>query len=262
MHNMQGYHPSGQAFDNSRQMYNGQPGQQSPYQASNASGQDRLYGQPGTYPKSDMAPPSSRHEQANSKTGGGIEHGSHGHDDDGEHEHEAEYTHNSAAYDASRSSYNYTAPGVGALANEGNINPDMTGSPGHPSASGRATPRSAAPHQSYYPQNSDYNAPPRVQQTTSSLYNVVAGDRGSANGSGPDVYGTGQDMSSSMTNGYAPQPPLMNGSGAGMKRSRDDGGSDGMDMKRRKTMIETSVSAPTYDALNRPASTISDPRQR
>lgn len=264
-------------------MYNATGSQQSPYQASNASN-DRMYGQPGPYPKNDMGPPSNRHggpgqhgEHHETKPNGVMhpEQGGQGHDEEGDHDHDAEYTHNSAAYDASRSSYNYTAPSIGALSNDANINPDMAGSPGHPSASGRATPRTAAPHQSYYPQNSGYNTPPRVQQSTSNLYNVVSNDRGPANGAhGGDVYGSGADMSNPMPNGYAPQPPMMNGAAGGMKRGRDEeddmaqhgsdgpGGMGNLDLKRRKTMMETSVPAPAYDALNRPASAIAAPRRR
>jgi protein SOK2 len=159
------------------------------------------------------------------------------------------------------------------LPNDANINPDMTGSPGHPPGPGRATPRTAAPHQSYYPQNTGYNTPPRVQQTTSNLYNVVSNDRGQSNaGPGGDVYAPAADMSNSMPNGYASQPPLMNGSAGGMKRGREDeedlaqSGSEGHmangDHKRRRTMMENSISAPAYDAMNRPASAIAAPRRR
>nr|QHW04008.1 APSES-type transcription factor StuA [Metarhizium rileyi] len=269
--NMQSYHPANQGYDNSRQMYSASASQQSPYQNANTANSDRIYSQASSYAKSDMGPPSSRPaasgqsaEQHDAKSANGImppEPSAHGHEEEGEHEHEAEYTHNSGVYDASRSSYNYTAPSVGNLANDANINPDMTGSPGHPSSSGRATPRTAAPHQSYYPQNTGYNTPPRVQQTSSTLYSVVANDRGqSTAGPGGDVYAPGADMSNTMPNGYAPQPPLMNGPSGGLKRGREDdedlsqSGSEANGMgngeKRRRTIMESSVSAPAYDALN------------
>ncbi|QPH04391.1 hypothetical protein C2857_001353 [Epichloe festucae Fl1] len=258
---MQSYPQAGQGYDSSRQMYGGDSAsQQSPYQTPNPSSNDRsMYSQPSSYPKNDMGPPSSRPagpgqpaEQHDGKPAtNGImapDQATQAHEEEGEHEHEAEYTHNNAAYDGSRSSYNYNAPSVGSMANEGSMNPNMTGSPGHPSASGRATPRTAAPHQSYYPQNSGYNTPPRVQRTTSNLYNVVSNDRRPANaGPGADVYAPAADMSNPMPNGYAPQPSLMNGAAGGMKRGREDeedmsqSGHDGnVDLnKRRKTMMET-----------------------
>ncbi|GAO19108.1 uncharacterized protein UV8b_07274 [Ustilaginoidea virens] len=282
---MQSYPQPAQGYDGARQMYGDSASQQSPYQTSNSASSDRLYSQPSQYPKNDMGPPSSRPagagqpaEQHEAKSSNGImapDQPAH-HEDEGDHEHEAEYTHHSAAYDASRSSYNYTAPSVGSLAGDANINPNMTGSPGHPSASGRATPRTTAPHQSYYPQSSGYNTPPRVQQTSSSLYSAVGSDRGSAGGSGPggEVYAPTTDMSSTMTNGYSAQPSLMNGAAAGMKRGREDdedlsqsshdgpGGMANLDLKRRKTMMETSVAAPAYDTLSRPASAIAASRRR
>ncbi|KAK9445581.1 Cell pattern formation-associated protein STUA [Metarhizium brunneum] len=282
--NMQPYHQASQGYDNSRQMYGASASQQSPYQNANPANNDRIYSQPSSYPKSDMGPPSSRPaapgqptEQHDAKSTNGImqsEQSAHGHEEEGEPEHEAEYTHNSGVYDASRSSYNYTAPSVGNLANDANINPDMTGSPGHPSSSGRATPRTAAPHQSYYPQNNGYNTPPRVQQTTSNLYNVVSNDRGQTNaGPGGDVYAPAADMPNPMPNGYAPQPPLMNGASGGMKRGREDdedlsqsgseaNGMSNGDLKRRRTIMETTVPAPAYDALNRPAPAMTAPRRR
>jgi len=281
---MQSYSQASQGYDSSRQMYGGDStSQQSPYQNSNPPSNDRMYSQSSSYPKNDMGPPSSRpagagqpvveQHEAKPATNGIIpsDQVSQSHEEEGEHEHEAEYTHNSAAYDASRSSYNYSAPGVGSIASESNMNASMTGSPGgHPSASGRATPRTAAPHQSYYPSNSGYNTPPRVQQTTNSLYNVVSNDRGSTStGPGGEVYAPAADMSNPMSNGYGPQSSLINGAAGGLKRGREEeedlsqSGHDGnLDHKRRKTMMESSVTAPAYDALNRPASSLSAPRRR
>ncbi|KAJ3473249.1 hypothetical protein NLG97_g10423 [Lecanicillium saksenae] len=71
-------------------------------------------------------------------------------------------------------------------------------------------------------------------------------------------------MPGSMSNGYAPRAPTLNGVGAGAKRGRDDdevsnGGA--VDLKRRKTMMETSVPAPVYDAMNQSASAVGPPRR-
>ncbi|UKZ61903.1 uncharacterized protein TrAtP1_003165 [Trichoderma atroviride] len=157
------------------------------------------------------------------------------------------------------------------MPNDANMPSDMANSQSHPPASGRATPRTAAPPQPYYQHHTGYNSPQRVQQSTSNLYNVMSSDRAPQNGApGNDVYAQPTDMPSTMSNGYATQPPVMNGSGQGMKRGRDDDDdivrptSDemGMDLKRRKTMLETTVSAPTYDAMsNRSASAIPAPRR-
>ncbi|KAI5462383.1 apses transcription factor [Mariannaea sp. PMI_226] len=276
----QSYPPGTQQYDSSRQMYNTQSSQQSPYQTSSANPQDRMYGQAPSYPKNEMAPPTSRPsasgpsgEQQDAKPPNGLINAEHPAqpqtgDDEAEHEHEAEYTHDSGTYDGSRNNYNYTAPGVGTLANDANLPSDMTGSPNHPAPSGRATPRTAAPTQSYYPQQAGYNTPPRVQQTTSNLYNVMSNDRGSANGAtGNDVYAPAADMAG-MPNGYATQNTVMNGAGSLLKRGREDDeemarpGSDIMDLKRRKTMMESTVPAPAYDAMNRSASAIAGTNRR
>jgi protein SOK2 len=275
-----------QSYDGSRQMYNGPSSQQSPYQTSNNGGQDRMYGQSNMYPKSEMAPPSNRPsisgpggEQHDTKPTNGIltsEQSAQGQpgEDEGEHEHEAEYTHDGGAYDTTRASYNYTAPGVGALTGGDNISPEMTGSPNHPAPSGRATPRTAAPPQPYYSQHAGYNTPPRVATSSSSLYNVMTNDRGPVNGgAGNDVYAPPTDMANSMSNGYAPPNPMMNGPPGGLKRGRDDeddrGANDGpgsmgnLDLKRRKTMIEHGgVPNSPYDNISRPASAVSAPRRR
>jgi protein SOK2 len=277
---MQPYQPGAHAYDNSRQLYNPPSTQQSPYHNANGS-QERLYSQNNPYPKSEMGPPTSRPgasaapgEHHDSKPANGVlpsENTTQAHngEEEGDHEHDPEYTHDNGGYDGNRPSYNYTAPGVGALTGDNNINPEMTGSPNHQGHSGRATPRSAAPQQSYYPQNTGYGTPPRVQPPTSNLYSVMSNDRPQTNGaSGNDVYAPPADMGNSMQNGYAPHPPVLNGSIGAMKRGRDDdddlprpggdghGAMAGLDLKRRKTM-ESSVPAPTYDAMSRPTSAIS-----
>jgi protein SOK2 len=284
---MQPYPGGGHSYDGSRQIYSAPSSQQSPYQSAAAPPQDRMYGQNGSYPKTEMGPPSNRpsvsgpsgDQQDNKATNGVLpsEQGSQPHngEEEGDHEHGQEYTHDSAAYDAQRNSYNYTAPGVGALAPENNVPADMNGSPTHHPSSGRATPRTTASQQPYYPQHSGYNTPPRVQQSSSTLYNVMSNDRAPTNGAaGNDVYAPQGDMTQPMANGYA--APLLNGNNGSMKRGRDEedeiprpgsggpGSMGSMDLKRRKTMMETSVPAPAYDAMgqNRPASAVTASRRR
>lgn len=236
-----------------------------------------MYGQATTYVKSEMGPPAARaqaNDQPDTKPNGILHTDQSGqavahHAGEDEADHEAEYTHDSGAYDASRASYNYSAPAVGALAGEHpHLSPEMTGSP-HQAGSGRATPRTAAAPQPYYSQPGGYNTPPRVQQPPSTLYNVMSNDRATNGAAGSDAYAPPADMGGSMTNGYPASQPVMNGAGAGLKRGRDDeddlprpssGGPGSVDLKRRKTMLE-SVSAPAYDAMNRPAPAISQRRR-
>lgn len=283
------YSSASQPYDGPRNLYSAPTSQQSPYQTSNNGTQDRMYAQPSSYVKSEMGPPSSRPPvsapQAEQHDGGKAPNGIMTSDqgpqhqpgeDEADHEHDAEYTHDSGAYDASRTPYNYTAPGVGALVNDANMPSEMAGSPGHPPVSGRATPRTAAPHQPYYPQHPGYSTPPRVQQTTgSSLFNVMSNDRTSTNGAPTgEVYAPSADMTNTMTNGYVPQPPVMNGSAGSLKRGRDDdddisrpssegpGAMGGLDLKRRKTLMDPSVSGSSYDGLTRSTSTIAAPPRR
>ncbi|KAM0450107.1 hypothetical protein ACHAPV_004396 [Trichoderma viride] len=271
---MQSYPSAAQGYDNQRPMYNAPSAQHSPYQNSANPPPDRMYSQPGPYTKSEMGPPASRPPAAISgeqpDTKGPNEQQGQNHPEE-EGEHEAEYTHDSASYDHARAPYNYSnGAGVAAMPNDANMPSDMANSQSHPPASGRATPRTAAPPQPYYQHHTGYNSPQRVQQSTSNLYNVMSSDRAPQNGApGNDVYAQPTDMPSTMSNGYATHPSVMNGSGQGMKRGRDDDddivrpASDemGMDLKRRKTMLETTVSAPTYDAMSRPASAIAAPRR-
>lgn len=282
MAGMNSYSSGAQAYDGSRQIYSAPTSQHSPYQTSTNGTQDRMYAQ--SYGKSGMAPPSSRPgghqgEQHDGKPANGImsseQAAQHqGGDDEADHEHEAEYTHDSGAYDASRGSYNYTAPGVGSLTNDGNMASEMTGSPNQAPASGRATPRTAAPHQPYYPQHTGYSTPPRVP-SSSSLFNVAGGDRAQhSTGSGGDVYAPSADIAGSMTSSYAPQSSVMNGSAGSLKRGRDDDDDDmsrssnggpgmgGLELKRRKTLMDSTVPSPVYDALSRPASAIAAPPRR
>lgn len=285
------YSQASQTYDSTRQLYSSDStAQHSPYQPSNHASSDRIYSQPSAYAKSDMGPPSSRpsasgpsvveQHETKAATNGVLpseQTASQSQEEEGDHEQEAEYTHNSTSYDGSRSSYSYSAPGVGSMANESNINANMTASPGShapASASGRATPRTAAPHQSYYPSSSGYSTPPRVQQATSNLYNSVSSDRGSvSSGTGADVYAPAADISN-VSNGYQPQSSLANGStgSSSLKRGRDDDDDDddlspsshdgNVGAKRRKTGLESSVPVPSYDVLSRPTSSLSAPRRR
>lgn len=241
------------------------------------------YSQPNPYIKSEMGPPARapEGEQHDPKDPNGGYHSqvqsqvSQHQEEEADHEHEAEYTHgNPTNYDASRGSYSYSnGPAVGSLPNEhSHLSPEMTGSPGHP-PSGRATPRTTAPPQPYYPQQGGYTTPPRIQPPSSNLFNVMSSERASANGSAPnDVYGSQTDLGNPISNGYAGQQPVMNG--AGNKRSRDDddarpasrglGGVDVDGLKRRKTIREGSVSGPpTYEPapLNRARAAITQRRR-
>ncbi|KAK3945839.1 hypothetical protein QBC46DRAFT_402922 [Diplogelasinospora grovesii] len=275
---MQPYPSASQPYDNSRQMYNAPPPQQSPYQSSQSNPQDNraVYGQNG-YVKSEMGPPSSRPaEQVDQKAPNGMMHPgqngeavSHpGAEDEADHEHDAEYTHDSGAYDANRGSYQYSAPPVASLPNDhAHLSPEISGSP-HQAGSGRATPRTAAPP--YYAQQG-YHTPPRVGQPSSNLYSVMSNDRGAPNGGPNEVYAPQPDMTNSMQNGYATQPSVMNGGSTGMKRGRDDdddrptsgGNGMGLDLKRRKTMLDGSMPSPTYNPpMAQPAPAIATQRRR
>ncbi|KAJ9156247.1 Cell pattern formation-associated protein stuA [Pleurostoma richardsiae] len=281
LQSMQPYPPVTQAYDNSRQLYNAPPHQQAAYPPVNTSPQDRnIYGQP-SYVKNEMGPPSSRpsvggpgSEQQDPKAPNGypgqsgepVHHT--GQEEEADHEHDGEYTHDSGAYDATRAPYSYNAPPVASMPSDHHLSQDLAGSGGHQAASGRSTPRSAAAPATYYAQQG-YNTPPRAQQQSSSLYNVMSSDRGAANGAPGDVYATQPDMGSSMQNGYG--APILNG-GGGMKRGRDDDddrpssggpGMGGLDLKRRKTTFESSVPSPGYDtSMSRPAPAMAAATQR
>ncbi|EKD13867.1 APSES transcription factor [Drepanopeziza brunnea f. sp. 'multigermtubi' MB_m1] len=289
---MQQYQQSSQQpYDSSRQMYSAPPPQQNAYPQSAPGQQDMSrYPQPNAYIKNEMGPPTGRAPESENghhdpkDSNGMIHHGQGqnqvGHsqgEDEADHEHEAEYTHgNPASYDSSRGPYSYShGSAVGGLPGEHtHLSPEMTGSPNHP-ASGRATPRTASAPQPYFTsQQQGYNTPPRVQPPSSNLYNVISSERGTANGStGGDVYAPQPDMGNSMSNGYAAQQPVMNGAPASNKRGRDDeddgrpssrGPGGEMDLKRRKTIREGSVSGPpSYDPapLNRARTTVTQRRR-
>ncbi|KAJ1326634.1 enhanced filamentous growth protein 1 [Microdochium nivale] len=260
LQSMSSYPQSTQSYDTSRGVYNGSATQQSPY-ASHNSPQDRsIYGQQNPYMKSEMGPPTGRPagpagtEHNDVKPTNGMMHpadGVHHPAGEDEAEHESEYTHDSAAYDSNRNAYNYNAAQVAPIQSDHqHISPDMNGSPGHQAGSGRATPRTATAPQQYYSQQAGYNTPPRMPSTSSSLYNVMTNDRGPTNGAPTDVYGSQGDLGASMQNSYVPQ---VLGSAGSLKRGRDDDG-PGIDLKRRKTMMEgPTMPSPNYD-MNRPAS--------
>ncbi|SPQ22207.1 4a6d40cf-c70d-4482-ac40-c2f8b4678894 [Thermothielavioides terrestris] len=275
--NMQSYPPASQPYESSRQMYQPPPPQSSTYGTSSSAAHERpMYGQ-GGYVKNEMGPPSSRGaaqntEPVDSKPANGILHAgqseavaSTGAEEEADHEHDGEYTHDSGAYDSNRTTYNYNAPPVGSLSHDhSHLSPaDLSGSP-HQSGSGRATPRTATAASSYYaPQG--YNTPPRVGQPSSNVYSVMSNERGPANGtSGNDVYASQNDMGSSVQNGYATQPPVLNGTSS-MKRGRDDEDDRQSDMKRRKAMLDGSGSmpSPTFNPqMPQPPPAISAQRRR
>jgi len=105
------------------------------------------------------------------------------------------------------------------------------------------------------------------------LYNVMSSERGTANGgAGGDVYASQSDLGNSIPNGYASQQ-VMNGGPGSNKRGRDDdddarpssrGPGGDLDLKRRKTIREGSVSGPqTYEAapVNRARASITQRRR-
>jgi len=279
--NMQQYQQGSQPYDASRQMYSAPPSQQNVYPPPGQ--QMAPYSQSNSYIKNEMGPPSARApgseaEHHDSKESNGMLHHSqgngqvsHGHgEEEADHEHDGEYTHdNSANYNGNRQSYNYNnGPSVAPLpAEHAHLSPEMTGSPNHP-ASGRATPRTASAPQQYYAQPGGYSTPPRAQPASSNLYNVMSNERGTANGGASgDVYGSQSDLGNPITNGYPSQQSGMNGAPAGNKRGREDeeetrpssrGPGADVDLKRRKTIREGSVSGPNYEStLNRPRAAIS-----
>ncbi|KAK4246759.1 hypothetical protein C7999DRAFT_15133 [Corynascus novoguineensis] len=268
LQSMQSYPPVSQSYDNSRPMY--QPGPPASSYPPPSNDRPPIYASAqNSYVKSEMAPPSNRSngpngEQTDAKPPNGIMHAGQGEagattEEEADHENDGEYTHDSGAYDANRSSYPYNAPPVSSLPNDhSHISPELAGSP-HQAGSGRATPRTAAAPQPYYaPQG--YNTPPRVGQTSSNLYNVVSNERGSTNGtSTSDVYGSQGDMSSSMQNGY----PVLSAVPT-MKRGRDDDDDRG-DLKRQKGLVNGagSMPSPTFNnQMSQPTAAVSVQRRR
>ncbi|KAI1817372.1 apses-domain-containing protein [Poronia punctata] len=273
LQSMQSYPQVTQSYDSSRGVYS-HSAQQGQY-GSNNSPQDRnVYGQPNSYIKSEMGPPSGRPvgsgvpEGAEAKSSNGmLQHGEQHPGGEEEADHEAEYTHDSGAYDGSRGPYNYNAaPPVAPMPGDHqHLQSDMAASPGHQGHSGRATPRTTAAPQPYYHQQPGYSTPPRAQ--ASNLYNVMSNDRGAPNGApASDVYGSQTDMTTSLQNGYSAQPGL---SGMpSLKRGRDDeedmqrSQNGGLELKRRKTLVDGSLPPAGYDSMSRPTSTVGVSRRR
>jgi protein SOK2 len=247
---------SNQNYDNSRPMYSAAPAQPGQY----AHGQPMMgYRQDGSFPKSEMAPPSrisdvpdegdvkpadgmmpQGNEQVSAPPAGG------------EGEHDSEYTHSSAPYNGNRGPYGYNPNGPpGAMhPDHAHLSPEMTGSP-HQNGSGRATPRTTAAGQPQW--NSGYPTPQRQAPPASNLYNVMSDPRGAPNGnSAHDAYAGPGAVPQYANQGYPPSNAV-NASG---KRGRDDEdqdpyrpdsvqGDDMGGMKRRKTM-EGGAVGPTY----------------
>lgn len=261
MQSMQSYQ-SQSGYDSSKQYYSAAPQSQPQYAPQQPLTQSTMpsYGQtlpPASYIKSEMGPPSGRGAgQSETEQGevkpdryaqgnGHVGHGT----GDGEavQEHETEYIQdNSAAYNANRGSYTYTAnPSVAALtADHSHIPPEMTASPSHQNGADRLTPRTGGSQPQWAPPG--YNTPPRPPPA-SSLYNIVSDTRGTAP-NGTDAYGT--------TNS-APSYSALNGSLPSNKRLRDDDDdrlirpdSRGAEYehKRRKTITETTMGGPVGGA--------------
>ncbi|CAK7198730.1 hypothetical protein SEUCBS139899_001394 [Sporothrix eucalyptigena] len=278
-----------------------QPTHGYPGNAPNSSPHDRnIYGHnavaaaaaaaAGGYVKAELtAPPTNRSSIAGpsgnepvvdnkQQTNGLLQHAHNGHAGDGvshsgvpeeEHEQETEYTHDSTAYDASRGQYNYGTTQVQTQLNEhSHLSTDVTAAANHQATSGRSTPRSAA-SQAYYAQQG-YSTPPRTAaataatQASSNLYNVVTSDRASNGAPAQDVYAGPADIPGALSNGYS--TPALNGASSGMKRGRDNDDDDraSLDMKRRKTLMDSSMPSNVYDAsaMNRAAPAVGAPRHR
>jgi protein SOK2 len=258
------YPPVSQAYDNSRTLYNPSSTQQASnaqqsnntYPPINGSDNRGMYSHTG-YIKNEMGPPSSRpvggHGDSKTSAVDGYqsqgEQTSHAqNEEEAEHEHDGEYTHDNSGYDATRNSYyNSGAPAVGSMSSEHQQQiPDMNGSP-HQPASGRATPRTAQPPQSYYPNQQGYSTPPQPQQSSRAL--DYSDSRVQTNGTtGGDHYAPQPELHGSMQNGYPSQPSMATGASVGMKRGRDDE-DESSELKRRKTLTG-------YDMINRPMAAI------
>jgi protein SOK2 len=262
---MQSYPPVTQGYDNSRQMYQTSAPPPSSYSPHPGPQERPMYAQ-SAYVKNEMAPPSSRGgatngEQADAKSTNGVlqprqGEAVNGTEEEADHEHDGEYTHDSGAYDSNRGPYNYSAQPVSSLQSDhSHLQSDLSGSP-HQAGSGRATPRTAAAPQPYYPSQDYGSSSSRVGQTSSNLYSGMSNERSSSNGTpANDAYGNQGDMGSSMPNGYSSQP-AMNGIPS-MKRGRDDD-DDRSDLKRRKGMLEStgSVPSPTFQPTATPVSRV------
>jgi len=198
-----------QPYDSSRQMYSA-PSTFNQQQYAPQQGAVRyggVHSSPNSGVKSEMGPPTragAEHDHVDSKSHDGY---ANHHDVDGEHE--GEYTHTSASYGATQSSYNYrpnTAPGP-AHSDQSHVSPEMTHSP-HQNGSGRATPRTATTYTAY-------STPQRASQLPSSNLNYVMSN---------DARAGAQNGTESYTpqSGYQLQQyPSMNGGPPSNKRMRE-----------------------------------------
>ncbi|KAF1354097.1 apses-domain-containing protein [Lizonia empirigonia] len=238
---------SAQSYDGSRPMYSAPPSQSGQY---HTQGQPMMgYRNDGSYPKTEMAPPSRITEvpdegevkpadgsltQANDQVSNAPNGG------EGDHEPDHEYTHSNAPYNGNRGTYGYNPSGAqGAMHSEHpHLSPEMNGSP-HQNGSGRATPRTTTtPGQAW---SSGYPTPQRQGLPSSNLYSVMSSDsRAASNGNAAHDGYPGPTQYASQ--GY----PATNGMGSA-KRSRGDDeqesyrpdsvqGDDMGGLKRRKTM--------------------------
>lgn len=249
--NMQSMPPyQGQSgYDGSKPYYSAAPQSHSQYAPHTPMTQTGLSSYSSSLPnvsylKNDMAPPTGRGGEAETSDLKSDRYAQANGSNDSVHEQEPEYLQEQGnAYHANRNSYTYTTnPSVGSLTGEhSQLTPEMTGSP-QQNGSGRMTPRTngAAPHWA-----SGYNTPPRPP-AASTLYNAVSDTRGTPANGASDPY----SMASTSTPVYA---TTMNGSvSSGSKRMREDDDDvrpeSDYDIKRRKTLTDTSLGGPVGSA--------------
>lgn len=238
-------YPSAQSYDGSRPMYSAPPSQPGQYPTQ---GQPMMgYRNDGSYPKTEMAPPSRITEvadegdvkPADSSLSQSNDQVSAPNGGEGDHEQNNQYTHSNTPYNGNRSAYGYNPSGTqGAMhPDHPQLSPEMTGSP-HQNGSGRATPRTTTTGQAW---SSGYPTPQRQGLPSSNLYSVMSNDpRAAPNGNAPHDGYPGPTQYA--TQGY----PAANGLGSA-KRGRDDEEQDSYrpdsvqgdemgGLKRRKTM--------------------------
>ena len=250
-------YPPAHNYDGSRSMYSAPPSQPGQY---SSHGQPMMgYRTDGTYPKTEMAPPSRITEVADEgevkPAEGSLSQSndqvSAANGNEGDHEQNSQYTHSNTPYNGNRSAYGYNPSGPqGSMhPDHGQLSPEMTGSP-HQNGSGRATPRTTTTGQAW---SSGYPTPQRQGLPSSNLYSVMSNDpRATPNGNASHDGYPGPTQYASQ--GY----PSTNGLGSA-KRGRDDEdhesyrpdsvqGDDMGGLKRRKTMEGGAVGPYAQDA--------------
>ncbi|KAI6247985.1 Cell pattern formation-associated protein STUA [Erysiphe necator] len=128
---------------------------------------------------------------------------------------------------------------------------EISPSPNHPKAStpsGRATPRTTGPTQTFYSQPQNYTSSPRHPAPSSNLYNVISSERGSPNSNHTtETFSTPPDNVAT-ANGYLNSP--QNPHSSGKKRARVDDdiksnsraiANENEAMKRRKILIPSNI---------------------